>query len=813
MTMPGRFPGLPTNAIVPPDVFDRSDNRRIAIHSSTVMSGVIAFLFTAVFLLDVFTPEGLPVSILYIVPLALTSLLQRREAPYWLAGAASAATAIDYLLDPSLTGIPSWLPIINRTTCVALLWAMAAIIKRQQEMADYLIHVATLEAENRAHLVKQQALQRQADEIQDLYNRAPCGYHSLDATGRYVEVNDTELQWLGYRRKDLVEQHRFQDFLTPSSTTRFDEVFSRFVAQGSIHDLELDLVRKDGSLLPVSLSATAIRDSDGRYIASRSTIVDVTERRRMEEVLRQAHDALETQVRDRTAELAIANRRLGEQLEESRRTEEALRASESRFRLTADHAPVLIWISDSTKSCTWFNKPWLEFVGRRLEQEVGNGWMDNVHPEDVVRCVGIYIDSFDARREFTTEYRLRRHDGAWRWILDHGIPRYEGDGSFAGYIGSCTDIHDRKRAEELQGRLAAIVESSSDAIVSASLDGTVRTWNEGAQRMFGYGADEIVGRSIRTIIPADRHAEETDLLGRVAGGERIEEHETIRIRKDRTALDVSLTVSPVRDSQGSLIGIAKIVRDITERKKAETVLINKNKDLETLLYVTSHDLKEPLRAIESFSQLVLERYANRIDANGGDYLRRVVRATQRLDRLLNDILELSRAQRMLPPMEDVESETLVKEALTRLDARIQETGAAVQIVYPLPRLCVNRMWATQGLYNLLANAMKFTRDGQAPDIEITSYEAPASTTPVVGLVVKDRGPGVPAQHAERIFMLFQRAVGRNVEGTGAGLTIVRQVAERHGGRAWVQPRAGGGSEFVMTFACPTHSNNGGTSTT
>src|SRR6185312_16147589 len=149
---------------------------------------------------------------------------------------------------------------------------------------------------------------------------------------------------------------------------------------------------------------TAIRDSESHYIASRSTIVDITERRRTEEVLRQAHAALETQVRDRTAELAIANRRLEEQLEESRRTEEALRVSESRFRLTADHAPVLIWISDNTKACTWFNKPWLEFVGRRLEQEVGNGWVDNVHPEDVARCVGIYVDSFDTRREFTMEY-------------------------------------------------------------------------------------------------------------------------------------------------------------------------------------------------------------------------------------------------------------------------------------------------------------------------------------------------------------------------------------------------------------------------
>lgn len=929
--MPGCFPGFSSNAIIPP-VIERPDNRRISIRSSMIMSGVIAALFTAVLLLDILTPLGLPISVLYVVPLALTSLLQRREAPYWLAGASSAATLSDYFLSPSISGVPSWLPVINRGICLALFWLTAVVIRRQQDMASHLVHAAAIEAENHAHLVKEEALQRQADEIQDLYNLAPCGYHSLDPMGRYVKVNDTELQWLGFRREDIIGKCRFLDVLSPQSASRFDEVFPRFVSQGSIYDVELDLVRKDGSLLPVSLSATAIRDSEGRYITSRSTLVDITERRRTEEIVRQAHDALETEVRDRTAELAIANRRLEEQLEESRRTEEALRVSENRFRLMADHAPVLIWISDSTKACTWFNKPWLEFIGRRMEQEIGHGWVDNVHPDDVARCIGIYTDSFDARREFTMEYRLRRHDGAWRWILDHGIPRYEADGSFAGYIGSCTDIHDHKRAEEIQSRLAAIVESSSDAIVSASLDGTVRTWNEGAQRMFGYGADEMVGRSIRTIIPADRHAEETGIFERVARGERVEEYETIRIRKDCTALDVSLTASPVRDSKGSLIGIAKIVRDITtrrrteaalrqksqlielshepifswdfnggiiewnqgcerlygftraeamsrrchdllstvfpesldgimtklrlagewtgellqrtkdhrqvivesrwscvdqdgrrivletnrditERKKAETVLINKNKDLETLLYVTSHDLKEPLRAIESFSQLVLERYADRIDASGSDYLRRVVRATQRLDRLLNDILELSRAQRMLPPMEEVEAEILVKEALNRLDTRIQETGAAIRIISPLPRLRVNRMWATQGLYNLLANAMKFTRDGHAPDIEIASYEASVSATPVAGVVVKDRGPGVPTRHAERIFMLFQRAVGRDVEGTGAGLTIVRQVAERHGGRAWVQPRAGGGSEFVMTFAHPTHNGNGGASAT
>ncbi len=767
-----------------------------------MVTTIISLLCAVIFIFDILTPQGVPLFVLYVLPIALTSWMRRRDAPYWLAGVASFAALLGYFLSAPLAGVPTWLPIFNHATGIGLFWLSAVVVQRQQDTADHLIHMAALEAEHKAHLMKEHSIRRQADEIRDLYNRAPCGYHSLDITGRFIEINDTALQWLGYTREEIVGQMRFADLVIPHGTQRFDENFTHFVAQEPTLDLELDLMRKDGSILPVSLSATAIRDERGQYLSSRATIVDITKRRRTEEALHRAHEALELQVRDRTAQLAVANRRLEAQLEDSRKTELALRASEGRFRLMADHAPILIWISDTTKACTWFNKPWLDFVGRHMNQEIGDGWTENVHPDDHARCLAIYADSFDTRREFTMEYRLRRHDGVWRWILDHGIPRYETDGSFAGYIGSCTDIDDRKRSEELQARLAAIVESSSDAIVSVALDGMVLTWNDGAQRMFGYSADEAIGRSIFMLIPRDRFAEEETILTQVKKGERIHEYETVRLRKNGASLDVSLTVSPITGPDGRPVGAAKILRDITERKKADLALMTKNKDLETLLYVTSHDLKEPLRTIESFSHLLQERYADRLDEKGSDYLRRVVRATRRLDRLLTDILELSCAQRMVPPMEDVEAEILVKEALRQLDTRIKETGAQVKLLAPLPRLRVNRTWVTQGLYNLLANALKFTRDGYPPDVEVAAYEGAGGGPSKVGLVVRDRGPGVPARHADRIFQLFQRAVGRDVEGTGAGLAIVRQVAERHGGRAWVEARPGGGSEFVMTFECP-----------
>ncbi len=144
----------------------------------------------------------------------------------------------------------------------------------------------------------------------------------------------------------------------------------------------------------------------------------------------------------------------------------------------ANTAPVLIWMSDTTRRCVWFNRQWLEFVGREMARETGDGWVENVHPDDVDRCFATYAESFATRRPFAMEYRLRRHDGEYRWLLDTGVPRFDTGGEFAGFIGSCVDVSERKRAEaalrESEERLLAIIENEPECV--KVLDRTANFW-------------------------------------------------------------------------------------------------------------------------------------------------------------------------------------------------------------------------------------------------------------------------------------------------------------------------------------------------
>src|SRR5258707_13970704 len=181
-----------------------------------------------------------------------------------------------------------------------------------------------------------------------------------------------------------------------------------------------------------------------------------------------------------------------------KRVERSLRESEARFRAMADTAPVMIWMSGTDKLCTFFNKGWLDFTGRPLEQELGNGWAEGVHREDFDHCLEVYVNSFDERHPFTMEYRLRRRDGEYRWVFDSGGPRFAPDGTFLGYIGSCIDITEHKQAQD---RFRLVVEASPNGIVLVDPQGHLGLVNARADKLFGYERKELLGKSIELLVP------------------------------------------------------------------------------------------------------------------------------------------------------------------------------------------------------------------------------------------------------------------------------------------------------------------------
>ena len=285
----------------------------------------------------------------------------------------------------------------------------------------------------------------------------------------------------------------------------------------------------------------------------------------------------------------------------------ALSESEARFRTTADAAPVMLWMAGTDRGCTFFNRAWLEFTGRAMNQELGNGWTEGVHPADFDRCVQTYTDAFDGRRAFTMEYRLRRRDGEYRSTLDSGAPRFEAGGRFVGYIGSAVDVTEVKHADE---RMQLAVEAAPNAMVMVNELGQIILLNAQAERVFGYTRDELLGRSIDVLVPESlrsAHAghRESYLLrpsARVMGAGR----DLYGRRKNGSEFPVEVGLNPIRSSEGKAI-LASII-DITARRQLEEETAQQRSQLAHLSRVTmlgelsgalAHELHQPLTAIFS----------------------------------------------------------------------------------------------------------------------------------------------------------------------------------------------------------------------
>jgi PAS domain S-box-containing protein len=382
-------------------------------------------------------------------------------------------------------------------------------------------------------------------------------------------------------------------------------------------------------------------------------------------------------------------------------------------------------------------------------------------------------------------------------------------GRIIGASKIARDITVEKAARRASLLLAAIVDSSDDAIVSKTLEGIVTSWNKAAEAIFGYTAQEMIGQSITRLFPEDRLNEEAHIIGRIARGQRVEHFETVRRTKDGRLIDISLTISPVQDANGKIIGASKIARDITERKQIEhalqkardeleervkertAALRETTEQLETFCYTVAHDLRSPLRAQQSFAQALIDDFHHVLNEEGLEYAQRILRSAQRLDRLVADLLTYSRMTRSELKFENIQLAKVLRDIQSALSDEIQKAGAVVTegVLHPVfayePTLNLI-------ITNLITNALKFKNAGGHPHISV--WSEPRAN--MVRLWVEDNGIGIPHEALGKIFGIFQRlhAVDQ-YPGTGIGLAIVQKGVERLGGTVGVESEPRKGSRF------------------
>ena len=510
----------------------------------------------------------------------------------------------------------------------------------------------------------------------------------------------------------------------------------------------------------------------------------------------------------------LARRVLALDITERRRAEIAIRESEARLRNIVDTALDGVITMNHEGQIVAFNPAAERIFGHRRSAVIGKGMANLLIPpslrEKHQRGLARYLATgkgpvLGQRIEITA----LRSDGT-EFPVELSITRV-GVTEPPVFTGFVRDITVFKQAQVVHERLAAIVESSDDAIISKDLNGIITTWNKGAAKMFGYSLEEISGKPMSILIPQDRAHEETGILAHIVKGESIDHFETVRIRKDGRPIDVSVTISPMKNGDGKIIGASKIARDITESKRSEDAirLLNEtlerrvaertaeleaaNKELEAFSYSVSHDLRAPLRHINGFSLALLEDCAGQLDATGRGYLNEVRSASQEMAQLIDDVLQLAKVARSEMHRETVDLSEMAAEILEDLKRSEPKRRVKIKIKNGLIASCDKRLLDIV-LTNLLGNAWKFTSKQKNAEIAFGWHEDDGNS----GFFVRDNGAGFDMAYADKLYGAFQRLHGSNeFEGTGVGLATVQRIINRHRGRVWAVGKVDEGATFYF----------------
>jgi PAS domain S-box-containing protein len=453
----------------------------------------------------------------------------------------------------------------------------------------------------------------------------------------------------------------------------------------------------------------------------------------------------------------------------------------------------------------WANAAEMKLLGYTSEEYIGRKIADfHVDPVDVARIQeallqGEKVHNFPAR--------MRCKDGSVRHVLIHANARID-QGRLLYTRAYMRDVTDQERA---RARLAAIVESSDDAIVSKTLEGVIVSWNKAAERLFGYSEQEAVGRPITMLIPPDRLHEEKMILSRLANGEHVDHFETIRIRKDGRPVEVSISVAPVRDSSGKVIGASKIARNMSERRQVEGELRQAKFAAERaaqakdqFLAVLSHELRTPLTPVTLAIDAIKNDPATPVKFQGD--LEMIQRNIGMETRLIDDLLDLSRviSGKMTLKKEEIALHALVRNAVEMVRSDTEEKRQTVQLCLDAPcdQVRGDSVRLHQVVWNLLKNAVKFTPGGGRIVVRTRHSDGP-----LLSLEVEDSGVGIDAAVLPNIFNPFDQGgtANRQFGGLGLGLAISQAIVGLHGGSIRAHSDGQGrGARFTIELPCSAH---------
>jgi PAS domain S-box-containing protein len=633
------------------------------------------------------------------------------------------------------------------------------------------VEIAKVRRESAEQLrASEAALSRQVSNFETLLHELPVGIAvALDPECSSIRINPAFARMLGVDGSENASKtgpdgeslgfRIFRDGVELKPDDLPMQVAAR--EKREVEEFEADIVQANGTVLRELGRVVPLLNPDGEVRGSLGVFVDITERRK---------------------------------------AEEALRESEKRFRNMAENAPVMIWITDEDGGCIFVNRQWCDLTGTTVQQNLGMGWTECVHPDDRERATQVFLKATAERQPYRTEYRLRRHDGEWRWVVASATQRLAEDGSFLGYIGSVIDMTDRVEME-------LKVQASQEQLALAQAAAGIGTWNwqpETHTSSFSGEYFSLYG------LPNDHESityeEWLDLVhpddrDRVAGEMERALDETLSLDNEFRVVWPNGSIHWLAgkgtvfcNADGKPVRFTGVNYDITARKGMEQKLINSNEDLKQFAYAVSHDLQEPLRIVTNYTQLLERRYKDRLDERAGKVIETAVNGALRMERLLRglrDYLQVSEEQTLAVSAVDLND--VVERSIANLQDTVRQTRASISYE-DLPTIGAPETPMIQVFQNLLGNAMKYRIPERMPVIRITAEQR--ATDYVIS--VADNGIGIDPQYAGQIFGIFKRLHTQEYSGAGMGLAICQKIVERLGGKIWVESELGKGSTFRFT---------------